>query len=216
MNQENENTSASIKISDPSEIKKWIEENPEEGICKIWIDALDGTKIPVAPIEVMELRKEILFVFDQSIPAFEEGYILDECFKRSYWQFTRINGDVDFNDEERSFAIEGGLIVTIALVVQFLEPDYEDREIFDENAAEALEYLEAFSSDDPLQQELAQITLFGIQLVITILTSGLSDNDIEELKEDFYDELPWVTQNFIKPYYLKKLEEFTNNPTQEM
>ena len=208
----NENGKEPEEIRDPEEIRKWIEDNPPTGVCEIWIDCLDGSKIDVSPIEIIELRKEVLYVLDQCGANLNEGYLLDTCFAQSYWHYTRVNGDKYFNEEERNFAIEGGLIVTIAMINQFILPDQENRNIFGETPLQEVEnYVFEFKSDNKQQQELASIALSGIQLAMAMVDDEVSDVVIEDMKAVYYEDLPWVGKNFIEPYYKRRLEDLMKN-----
>ena len=200
--------SNAISPAEIPKLAKWLEKTNKPDFGKRWINTLDGNHKDVPWFELIQLRKDILWAFDENGPFMHSASLYDECFTLPYWEYACLSGDVHFDKRERNFYKEGGIILTIMQTVSYLHTRRYNPHPFGKTPLkEVQEYIEAFTPSNKRQKRLHEIASSGIAVAVFKEEKIYGEVDIEYLTIDFLCNLFWVRQACIEKYYKRYLKE---------
>ncbi|NIG54510.1 hypothetical protein [Chitinophaga sp. Cy-1792] len=167
-----------------------------------------GTKKELEYEEINQLKKDILWIFDENGADLHHAFVPGHSFTIPYWQYMTLHKDVDWVDEEVKFSIAGAMIVTLCMVVEYIDIVGGDQSIFSTTPlAEVLDYTRNFEPADENLHFLKNLLIAGLTIATGITKEDLWKNEpLEGLEIDaFYEKLRQVRERFILPYYQSKL-----------
>jgi len=174
----------------------------------IFIEKIDGTKRPIEWTELNQLKKDILWVFDENGQELHHAFVPDYSFTLPYWEYVNLSGNQYLYDEQKQFYREGTLIVILCMVVEYIDIQGGNQLVFGVNKPEAiLAYIRQFDPVNEKQTSLKELVILGLTIAISITKEDIARNKDFEHPDlnSFYARLPWVNQTFIQSYYKSKL-----------
>ena len=174
----------------------------------IFIEKNDGTKRQIDWIELNQLKKDILWIFDENGGELQHSFVPNYSFTLPYWEYASINGDKYFYDDEKNFYREGTLIIILCMLAEYVNIQGGSQLVFGDNDLKViLNYIRQFEPANENQNSLKERAILGLSIAITITKEDIARNeDFEHPELDkFLSSLLWADKKFIQLYYKSKL-----------
>lgn len=175
----------------------------------IFIEQVDGTKRQIDWHELNQLKKDILWVFDENGSELHNAFVPDYSFTLPYWEYITLTGDEYFYDEQKQFYREGTLIIILCMTAEYVDIIGGSQLVFGDNKAEnILDYIRQYEPVNEKQSSLKELVILGLSIATSITKEDIARNEDFEHPQlrNFYAKLPWVSQTFIQTYYRLKLD----------
>ena len=175
----------------------------------IYIVQSDGTERKIGFEELNQLRKDILWIYDENIWQVNSAFAPSYSFKMKYWEYLTLNGDKWFYEEEKQFYKIGSLIILLCFCVEYNEIASGDKNVFKrEDFPLVTKYVENYKPKNEAETRLKNKISLGLKIATSITEEQLLNTDFEhELIEEFYKDLKKIGDDFIVSYYEQKLKE---------
>lgn len=174
----------------------------------IFTEKIDGSKRQTLWTELNQLKKDILWIFDENGGEIQNAFVPDYSFTLSYWEYVTINGDKYFYDDHKNFYREGVLIIILCMLAEYVDIQGGSQLVFgDADLKEIVSYVRLFKPTSVNQNTLKELTILGLTIAISITKDDIAKNeDFEHSDLDkFRSTLQWVNNTFIQAYYKSKL-----------
>ena len=175
----------------------------------IFVERINGSKREIEYEELNQLKKDILWMFDENGSELHNSYVPHYSFTLPYWEYATLNGD--FYDKEKQFYREGALIVILGMVAEYVDIEGGSQLVFGDNKIEdIINYISKLEPLDEEQNSLKELVLLGLSIASSITKEDIEKNELfkhPQLKQ-FYSRLSGISKTFIEPYYKSKLTEF--------
>jgi len=176
--------------------------------ANIFIEKSDGSKRQIDWTELNQLKKDILWVFDENGSELHNAFVPDYSFTLPYWEYVTLIGDQYFYDEHKQFYREGALIVILCMVAEYVDIQGGSQLVFgDKKFDDILNSVRQFEPLNEKQSMLKELVTLGLSIAASITKVDIERNediDHPQLKT-FYEKLPWVSDTFVHAYYRAKL-----------
>jgi len=174
----------------------------------MFVEKVGGTKRPIGWTEFNQLKKDILWVFDENGAELHNAFVPADSFILPYWEYVTLNGDQFFRDEEKHFYREGTLVIILCMIAEYVDIQGGSQLVFGDNKITViLTCINQFEPTDEKQASLKEIVLLGLSIAAVITEEDIAIN--EDFKHSdldrFYMQLRWVSKAIIQPYYKAKL-----------
>ncbi|RYZ24949.1 MAG: hypothetical protein EOO10_19525 [Chitinophagaceae bacterium] len=174
----------------------------------IFVNNKDSSKRQVGWTEFNQLKKDILWIFDENGAELHHAFVPADSFILPYWEYVTINGDQFFQDDEKCFYREGTLVVVLCMIAEYVDIQGGSQAVFGDNKIkDILTCINQFEPANEKQNLLKGIVLLGLSIAANITAEDIAKN--EDFKhpdlDRFYMELQWVSKAIIQPYYKAKL-----------
>ena len=174
-----------------------------------YIITSDGTEREIEYEELNQLKKDILWIYDENIWEINCAFAPSYSFKLKYWEYLTLNGDKWFYEEEKQFYKIGALIILLCFCVEYNDVASGDQKVF--NKAEIpiiTNYVENFVPNDEPEIRLKDKILLGLKIANSMTEEQLLNTDfVHELTDEFYINLKEIGDDFIASYYEQKLKK---------
>lgn len=173
----------------------------------IFLRQLNNTNRQIGWEELNQLKKDILWVFDENGKELHNAYIPDYSFLLPYWEYPTISGGEFFSTEEKKFYVDGALIIVICMISEYIDIPAGGQLVFgNTKIADISAYIKKFDPVSENQIKLRDIALLGLSVVKDITHEDIAKNEEFEHPDvhKFYSHLPWVSETFVDPYYKMK------------
>jgi hypothetical protein len=177
-------------------------------MTKAFILQPNGTKRYLDWDEINQLKKDILWNFDENGTELFNSFLPEGTFDLSYWEYLSVEGGEDLGYEETTFYRVGSLILVLTKIAEYIDIPGGNQNSFGGTPFHELEwYVRSFQPADPKQSQLMEAALLGLSIAKTITQEDISDNDDYQHRNigRFVDQLHWVEQTFVLAYYRSKL-----------
>ncbi len=176
----------------------------------IFIEKIDGTKRQIDWVELNQLKKDILWTFDENGSELHNAFIPAYSFTLPYWEYVTLTGDNYFQDAEKYFYIEGALIIILCMIAEYVDIVGGSQLVFGDNEIiNILTYAKQFKPVNENQTALKNLVISGLSISASITNEDIARNqdfDHPDLN-NFLSKLQWVDKAFIQPYYKSKLDK---------
>lgn len=175
---------------------------------EIFIEKIDGTKRQIDWIELNQLKKDILWIFDENGGELHNAFVPDYSFTLPYWEYTSINGDEYFYDDQKNFYKEGTLVIILCMLAEYVDIQGGNQLVFGNNNLKyILNYVRRFKPINNNQALLKDLTILGFSIAVIITKEAIAKNEDFEHPDlnEFLATLRWVEKTFIQSYYKSKL-----------
>jgi hypothetical protein len=168
----------------------------------IFVEGVDGTKRSIGWTELNQLKKDILWIFDENGAELHNAFVPVDSFILPYWEYVTLNGDQFFRNEEKRFYREGALVILLCMIAEYVDIQGGSQAVFGDNKIEdILIRINQFQPVNEKQNTLKEIVLLGLSIVAVITEEDIAKN--EDLKhphlDKFYTHLRWVSRTIIQP-----------------
>ena len=174
----------------------------------IFIEKIDGSKRQIEWTELNQLKKDILWIFDENGGELHNSFVPSDSFTLPYWEYLSIDGDKYFYDDQKTFYQQGTLIIILCMLAEYVDIQGGSRLVFsDISLKDILSYVRKFNPTNESQNSLKEFTILGLLIAMAITKEDIAKNeDFEHSKLDkFLAALRWVDKTFIQTYYKSKL-----------
>lgn len=177
------------------------------GQTGLFIQNPDGTSIEITWIEFNQLKKDILWVFDENIGDLWNAYVPLDSFTLPYWEYTTLYSDGRSSPAELQFLREGALIIVLCVIAENIDPDSGNLSVFKNyKPATISHYMNRIEPDSEEQRELIGLILLGLKIAADadekIYWEGYEFAHPD--RDAFFEKLGWVNETFIVPYFKSK------------
>jgi hypothetical protein len=174
----------------------------------IFVERIDGTKRSIGWTELNQLKKDILWIFDENGAELHNAFVPADSFILPYWEYVSLNSDQFFQDEEERFYREGTLVIILCMIAEYVDIPGGSQLVFgDTKIKDILTFINKFEPVNEKQTSLKEIVLLGLSIAAVITEEDIAKN--EDFKNShldrFYMQLRWVSKGIIQPYYKAKL-----------
>jgi hypothetical protein len=175
----------------------------------IFISKPDNTKREIDWIELNQLKKDILWIYDENVGEINTGFAPSYSFKLKYWEYLNINGAELFDEEEKDFYRIGTLIIILCFCVEYNCIASGDQKVFDRNELPIiLKCVKEFKAKDEPQMRLKEKVIKGLNIALSITERQLQNSDFEHKDlPEFYSNINEIGDDFILEYYQSKLNK---------
>ncbi len=173
----------------------------------------DGTKREIEYQELNQLKKDILWIYDENICEINCAFAPSYSFKLKYWEYLSLNGDKWFNIEEKQFYKVGALITLLCFCIQYIDIASGDQKVFNKSEIPTIKkYVENYIPNDVREKRLKDKILLGLKIANSMTETQLQNTDfVHELTDEFYINLKKIGDDFIVSYYEQKLKTTEQN-----
>ena len=176
--------------------------------ANIYTNKIDGTKRQVSWIELNQLKKDILWIFDENGNELHSAFVPEYSFTLPYWEYISLSGDEWLPENDKNFYISGTLIIILCMIVEYIDIPGGSQSVFgDTKMSDILACVKIFDPSNRNQGDLKEVLQLGLSISATITKADIDKNeeyDHPDLKT-FFSKLPWVKSTFISTYYRSKL-----------
>src|SRR5688500_5501388 len=98
----------------------------------IYMTTATGEKQEIEWDELNQLKKDILWVYDESVGDLHNPFIPDHSFSTKYWKYLKLDSDKFFVEKERKFYKEGVLIIILCMAIEYIDTTGGNQNVFGE------------------------------------------------------------------------------------
>ena len=175
----------------------------------IFISNPDNTKREIDWVELNQLKKDILWIFDENIGQINAGFAPSYSFSLKYWEYLTLDGDKWFYEEDRVFYKTGVLVILLCLCVEYNCIASGDQQVFNRSELPMIiKYVEDYKPQDESESRIREKILIGLRIANSMTEEQLLDTDFEHKDlPEFYENINAIGDDFILSYYQLKLNE---------
>lgn len=176
---------------------------------KIFILKPDNSKQEIDWVELNQLKKDILWIYDENIGQINAGCAPSYSFKLKYWEYLTLDGDKWFYKEDKVFYKTGVLVILLCLCVEYNCIASGDQQVFNRSDLPTiLKYVEDYEAKDESENRIKEKILIGLNIANSMTEEQLLDTDFEHKDLPlFYHNINSIGDDFILSYYQSKLIE---------
>ncbi|HEV7348802.1 hypothetical protein [Telluribacter sp.] len=174
----------------------------------IYIKLADGTEREIDWVELNQLKKDILWIYDENFGDIVNAFVPPYSFKTNYWEYLTLNGDKYFNEEEKAFYHIGSLMILLCCCSEYIDIAGGSQDVFKRNNLSVItEYVEQYHPKNQHEKLISEKVLLGLNLAYSMTIENLNDNNfVHERTAEYYDSLNDLGNSVIKAYYERKLK----------
>lgn len=170
----------------------------------IYIKTLDGQERKIEWEELNQLKKDILWIFDENTNQLNSSFVPDYSFQSKYWEYLTLDGDKWFYEKDRNFYKQGVLIIILCMTIEYIDTVGGNQKVFGQTQLNTIiQYVHNFQQINTNQERLKKIVTLGLDIANSMTESDLINSNSYQHKEldTFYNQTSWVDDNFIKSYF---------------
>ncbi|MBW7912115.1 MAG: hypothetical protein H3C54_00055 [Taibaiella sp.] len=158
--------------------------------------------------ELNQLKKDILWIYDENYNQINAAFVPSYSFKLKYHEYLFLSRDRHFTDYD--FYIDGTLIILLAVCVEYLDVAGGDpKTLSDLGLQNVSDSIRQFTPVSDIQGRLKNRILLGLDIASTLTDSDLLDSDLNLYNKHngvplFYDDINELADTVIKAYYVNK------------
>ena len=178
----------------------------------IYLIEPNGEKREVDIIELNQLKKDILWMYDQNIGEMNSAFVPSDSFRSKYWKYLTLDGDKWFYKEEKEFYIIGTLIILLCFCVEYNDIEGGDQGVFSkEEFPEIIKYVGSYESQNSSEQALKDKIMLGLEMANSMTELELLTTDFKHIKQaEFLKDINRIADTFILNYYEEKIKDGQN------
>ncbi len=135
------------------------------------------------------------------------AFIPSNSFKLNYWEYLTLKVNEDVLEEERSFFINGVLIILLCQCVEYNCIATGDQAVFNrKDLPIILQFVNEFKPKDDTESIIKEKLTLGLNIALSMTDEQLMNTDFEhENLPYFYKNLNKIGDDIILSYYESKL-----------
>lgn len=169
----------------------------------------DGTEREIDFVELNQLKKDILWIYDENIWEINCAFAPSYSFKMKYWEYLTLNGDKWFYEKEKQFYKIGALIILLCFCVEYNDMAGGDQKVFDRKDLPIItKYVENFAPKNESEIRLKNKVLLGLKMANSLTDRQLLNTEfVHDLADEFYNNLKEIGDDFIASYFEQKIKK---------
>ncbi|WP_264521271.1 hypothetical protein [Flavobacterium sp. N1994] len=163
----------------------------------------DGKQKEINWVELNQLKKDILWIYDENTNDLFNVFIPKVSFQSKYWEYLSLNGDKFLYEDVKDFYMQGVLIIILCMTIDYTDTESGNQNIFEGTEIDLIiKYVKDFEPRNTNQAKLKSIVISRLEVANLMTESDLMNKEYEHTNlNDFVKELEWVDSEFIKSYY---------------
>ena len=173
---------------------------------EIHIIQSNGSQREVDYIELNQLKKDILWVYDENFNQINAAFVPSYSFQLNYWEYLTLNKSKFNNSEDYEFYKIGSLIIILCQCVEYIDVASGDQKVFKKQEIKIIKkYIQNFKPLDESEELLKTKILLGLTIANSITDEQFLNSEFEHiLNDEFYTNLNAIGNDFISAYYDQK------------
>jgi len=176
----------------------------------IFIILPNGSKRGIDYLELNQLKKDILWIYDENLGQLNAGFAPSGSFNSNYWEYLTIDGDKWFYEEDKTFCRTGVLVILLCLCVEYNCIASGDQQVFKrEELPTIMDYVTYYEVKNTAERRIKEKILMGLNIAISMTPNQLIDTDFEHKDlPQFYENMNEIGDHFMLSYYQSKLDAY--------
>jgi hypothetical protein len=168
----------------------------------------DGTEREIDWEELNQLKKDILWIYDENFGDIINAFVPDYSFKSNYWEYLTLDGDKWFYEDEKAFYHSGSLIILLCCCSEYVDIAGGSQNVFKKDSLPVIkEYVEDYQPKNEIEKLIKEKVLLGLNISLSMTPENLIDNEfVHERTSEYYEGLNELGNTVIKNYYEEKLK----------
>lgn len=173
----------------------------------IYIIKPDGHKREIEFEELNQLKKDILWIYDENYLQINCAFVPDYSFKLNYYEYLTLAEEGNNHQGEFDFYKTGSLIIILCKCVEYIDTAGGNQKVFNKSKFPLIEkYIKNYIPIDEPEKNLQSKILLGIQIAKSYTDEQLLDADFQHKStEKFFENINSIGNDFIAAYFRKKL-----------
>lgn len=169
---------------------------------------LDGTEREIDWKELNQLKKDILWIYDENFGDIVNSFVPPYSFQSNYWEYLTLNGDEWFYEDKKSFYHTGSLMIILCCCSEYIDIEGGNQDVFKrENLPTIIECVEQYYPKNEKEILIKEKILLGLTIAISLTPSNFSDNEfVHERTAEYYKGLNELGNEIIKSYFEEKIK----------
>lgn len=179
----------------------------------MFTESPNGIKRKIDWPELNQLKKDILWIFDENGGELQIAFVPPYSFTLPYWEYATISSDEHFGDKD--LYREGALIILLGMLAEYTDIPAGCQTVFGATSFEEIVAgIRLFVPENENQRYLKEAALLGLSIAASITKEDISSNEECEHPHlpDFRSRLRWADKTFIQAYYKAKLSGGHHRP----
>ncbi|KAB2807698.1 hypothetical protein [Phaeocystidibacter luteus] len=163
----------------------------------------DGTSREIDWEELNQLKKDILWLYDENFGEKYGVFVPEYSFRSNYWEYLTLNGDKWFQEDEKAFYRTGCLIILLYFCIEYIDIEAGNQRVFERSTLpEIISYVNGFQPNTEIEKSIKEKVLLGLEISLSMTPENLRDSDFEhERTAEFYNGSHELTDRVIRKYY---------------
>ncbi len=173
----------------------------------MFIRTIDNQKRIIDWTELNQLKKDILWIFDENTGQLNASFVPEHSFSNQYWKYLTLDNDEILSQSDINFYKEGVLIIILCMTVEYMDTTSGNQKVFGDTSIHLIDsYIEMFNALNQNQEKLKFLVRLGLTIAASMTQQDLLDTGEYNHKDldTFYSQLNWVDTTFIKLYFNSK------------
>ena len=173
----------------------------------MFITTTDNQKRVIDWNELNQLKKDILWIFDENTRQLNASFVPDSSFTSKYWEYLTLDNDEILSQADMNFYKEGVLIIILCMTIEYIDTTSGNQKVFGNTEIKDINnYIKAFKTINQNQEKLKALVKLGLTIASSMRQQDLINTDGYNHKDldTFYSQLNWVDTTFIKTYFSSK------------
>ena len=168
----------------------------------------DGSEREVDWAELNQLKKDILWIFDENFGDIGNAFVPPYSFSLKYWEYLTLDGDKWFYEEERVFYHRGVLVVLLCLCSEYIDVAGGSQDVFNRKELPIVaKYVEEYLPRNQQEQLIRERILLGLSIAQSMTEDDVINNEfVHEDNDKYYQDINNIGNAFILDYYKSKMK----------
>ncbi len=173
-----------------------------------FIKSPDGKEREIDWEELNQLKKDILWIYDENFGDIISVFAPDYSFKSNYWEYLTLDGDKWFYDEEKAFYHLGCLMVLLCCCSEYVDIASGSQDVFErDNLPVIKKYVKEYQPRNESEKLIKEKVLLGLSIASSMTPENLMNNEfVHKRTSEYYKGLNELGNKIIKNYYEEKLK----------
>ena len=169
----------------------------------IFIKLPDGKERVIDLVELNQLKKDILWIFDENYGDIKNAFVPSYSFTLKYWEYLTLYGDEGFDEDEKKFYLGGVLTILLCFCSEYLDIEAGSQSVFDHNELPMISnYVKEYVPREKSEKLIKDKILLGLKIAHSMTERDLNDyNYVHEDNDEYYQDIDVIGNVFINDYY---------------
>jgi len=175
----------------------------------MFIKLLDNSFREIDWTELNQLKKDILWIYDENLNDIGNAFIPKYSFRLNYWEYLTLDGDNWSNENEKDFFTGGVLTILLCHCSEYINIAAGDQGVFDRQDLPIIQrYVQNYLPNNQKEKLIKEKLLLGLSISLSMTEDELKNTDFVHVdNEKYYKNINIIGNAIIKDYYESKIKE---------
>lgn len=175
----------------------------------IFIKLPDGSDRGIDVKELNQLKKDILWIFDENFGDIKDAFVPSYSFTSKYWEYLTLRGGKWLNEDDKTFYLHGVLTILLCCCSEYLDTEAGSQDVFDAKELPTVsKYVQEYQPKDQTEKLVKDKILLGLRIAQSMNANNLSDYEfVHEDNDKYYRDINVIGNVFIRDYYESNLKD---------